>query len=134
MYRLSIVAAAILSTITFAHADQSTPSGAVEEYNSVLADATSWAEIASVMSSQSIAEIESMDQESRDGHLGFISSIAANKQAFDILDSTVSGDTAEVLAKSCLEQIVTDETYSMVNEGGVWKVEYVNLSQENDPC
>lgn len=134
MLRVTLVALALLTGATSVQANATSPSAVYNAYNTALKDATSWEAIFPHMSETSIADVKNNTENNWAAILGFMSSIAKDKKNFEITGQQISGDTANVDASFCLDNVKATEAVDLLNEGGVWKVKKVHMNQANDPC
>ncbi|MBL4645024.1 MAG: hypothetical protein JKY99_01030 [Rhizobiales bacterium] len=134
MLRVTLIALTLLTGATSVQANSASPSAVYDAYNTALKGATSWEAIFPHMSETSIADVKNNTENNWTAILGFMSSIAQDKTNFKIIKQQISGDTANVDASFCLDNIKTTEAVDLLNEGGVWKVKKVHMNQANDPC
>jgi len=134
MFRKSISTVVLLAALSPAFAGSQTPSAAVQAYIKTVAAATSWDQITPLMSTEVIAEMKSVSADQQKALLGFFTGIRAEQQNFRIVSEEINGDRATVQTAGCLDGDTFEETISLANEGGTWKVGKAHMNQDGSKC
>lgn len=134
MFRTTLSTIAVLAALSPAFAGSQTPSSAVQAYVKTVAAATSWDQITPLMSSEVLGEMEGVSADEMKGLLGFFTGIRAEQQNFRIVSEEINGDKATVQTAGCLDGDTFEETISLANESGSWKVGKAHMKQDGSKC
>lgn len=134
MFRTTISTIAVLAALSPAFAGTETPSAAVQAYIKTVATATSWDQITPLMSSDVIGEVDGVSADELKNMLGFFTGIRAEQKNFRIVSEEINGEKATIQAAGCLDGDAFEETISLTNEGGTWKVGKAHMKQDGSKC